>query len=64
MKIKCHVKWVPCQEGMARPQVAVGGDCIQIWTVADINFNKQSRTANREWHCYLEGWAGADNTLL
>jgi hypothetical protein len=29
-----HVKWVPCHHGMARPQVADGGDGLQIWRVA------------------------------
>jgi hypothetical protein len=44
---------------MARPQVAVGGDGLQIWRVAAIILNKKSRTAKREWLCRLEGWAGA-----
>jgi hypothetical protein len=48
MKSKCHVKWVPCHHGMARPQVADGGDGLQIWRVAVTIFNKQSRTADRE----------------
>jgi hypothetical protein len=26
----CHVKWVPCHHGMARPQIADGGDGLQI----------------------------------
>jgi hypothetical protein len=29
-----HVTWVPCHHGMARPQVADGGDGLQIWEVA------------------------------
>jgi hypothetical protein len=48
---------------MARPQVADGGDGLQTWRVAAIVLNKQSRTANREWLCRLEGWAGAENPL-
>jgi hypothetical protein len=64
MKSKCHVTWVPCHHGMARPRVADGGDGLQIWKVAAIILNKQSRTANREWLCRLEGWAGADNPTL
>jgi hypothetical protein len=28
--IKGSVKWVPCLHGMARPQVADGGDGLQI----------------------------------
>jgi hypothetical protein len=27
-----HVKWVPCHHGMARPQVADGGDGLQRWS--------------------------------
>jgi hypothetical protein len=46
---------------MARPQVADGGDGLQIWRVAASMFNKQSQIANREWLCRLEGWAGANN---
>jgi hypothetical protein len=46
---------------MARPEVADGGDVLQIWRVAAIILNKQSRTADREWLCRLEGWAGAHN---
>jgi hypothetical protein len=41
------VKWVRCHYGMARPQVADGGDGLQIWRVAANILNKQSRTANR-----------------
>jgi hypothetical protein len=29
-----HVRWVPCHHGMARPQVADGGNDLQIWRVA------------------------------
>jgi hypothetical protein len=64
MNIKCNVKWVPCHHGMGRPQVADGGDGLQTWRVAAIILNKKSRTANREWLCSLEGWAGADNLPL
>jgi hypothetical protein len=42
-----HVKWVPCHHGTARPQVADGGDGLQIWRVAANILNKQSRTADR-----------------
>jgi hypothetical protein len=34
---------------MALPQVAVGGDGLQIWRVAANILNKQSRTADRRW---------------
>ena len=33
---------------MARPQVAEGGDDLQIWSVATNKLNKQSRTAVRD----------------
>jgi hypothetical protein len=64
MKSKCHVKWVPCHHGMGRHHVADGGDGLQIWRVAAIMLNKQSRIDNREWLCRLEGWAGSDNPPL
>jgi hypothetical protein len=46
---------------MARPQVADGGDGLQIWRAAAIILIGQSRTADMVWLCRLEGWAGADN---
>jgi hypothetical protein len=44
-----HVKCVPCQHGMARPQVADGGEGLQIWRVVANILNKQSRTADKGW---------------
>jgi hypothetical protein len=44
------VKWVPCHHGMARPQVADGGDGLQVWRVAANILNKQSRRADKEWY--------------
>jgi hypothetical protein len=41
-----HVRWVPCQHGMARPQVAGGGGGLQTWRVAANVLTKQSRTAD------------------
>jgi hypothetical protein len=41
-----HVKWVPCRQGMACPQVADGGEGLQIWRVAVNILNKQSQKAN------------------
>jgi hypothetical protein len=35
---------------MALPQVAVGGDGLQMWTVAANILNKKSRTADRGWN--------------
>jgi hypothetical protein len=42
-----HVRWVPRHQGMARPQVADGGDALQVWRVAANILNKQSRTADK-----------------
>jgi hypothetical protein len=42
---KDHVRRVPCHHGMARHQVAGGGNGLQIWRVAANILNKQSRTA-------------------
>jgi hypothetical protein len=58
---KSHVKCVPCHHGIARTQVADGGDGFQIWRVAAIILNKHSLTSDREWLCWLVGWAWADN---
>jgi hypothetical protein len=33
-----HVNWLPFPIGMARPRVADGGDGLQIWRVAAMNF--------------------------
>jgi hypothetical protein len=38
---------------MARPQVADGGDSLQIWRVAANILNKQSRTAGTGWSSSL-----------
>jgi hypothetical protein len=42
-----HIRWVSCRHGMARPQVADGGDGLQIWRVAANILNKQSQTADK-----------------
>jgi hypothetical protein len=36
-----HVRWVHCHHGMGRPQVADGGDALQIWREAANILNKQ-----------------------
>jgi hypothetical protein len=56
-----HFKWVPCHHGMARSQVADGGDGLQIWRVAANVLNKQSRTADRGWSSSLGVGRGANN---
>jgi hypothetical protein len=40
---------VPCQNDMVRPQIADGGDDLQIWRIAASILNKQSRTADKGW---------------
>jgi hypothetical protein len=61
---KLHNKFVPCHHVMARPQVADGGDGLQIWRVSASVLKKQSRTADRGWSSslgvvlQLGGWAG------
>jgi hypothetical protein len=47
MIIITHVMWAPCHHDMARPQVADGGDGLQIWRVAANILNKQSRTVDK-----------------
>jgi hypothetical protein len=44
-----HVKCVPCQHAMARPQAADGGDGLQIWKVDENIFNKKSLIADKRW---------------
>jgi hypothetical protein len=47
--------------GMARPQVADGGDGLQIWRAAAKILNKQSRTAEKGWLSSLGTERGANN---
>jgi hypothetical protein len=54
--------WVPCHHGMARPQVADGGDGLQIWRLAANILNKQSRTADKGWSSSLGVGRGAKNS--
>jgi hypothetical protein len=42
-----HARRVCGQHGMARPQVADGGDGLQTWRVDANILNKQSRTADK-----------------
>jgi hypothetical protein len=48
-----HVRWVPRHHGMARPQVADGGDSLHFWKVAANILNMQSRTADKGWSSSL-----------
>jgi hypothetical protein len=47
---------------MARPQVADGGDGLQIWKVAASILNKQLRTADKGWSSSLGVERGAKNS--
>jgi hypothetical protein len=53
---------VACKHGMARPQVADGGDGLQIWRVGVNVWNKQSRTADKGWSSRLGVGRGANNS--
>jgi hypothetical protein len=57
-----HVRWVPCHHGMARPQVADGGDALQVWRVAANILNRQSPTADKGWPFNLGVGSGANNS--
>jgi hypothetical protein len=57
-----HIKWVPCHHGMARPQVADGGEGLQIWRVAGNILNKQSWTADKGLPSSLVVGRGANNS--
>jgi hypothetical protein len=46
---------------MARPQVADGGEGLQIWRVAANILNKHSRTTNKGWPFSLGVGRGANN---
>jgi hypothetical protein len=60
--IHSHVRWVPHHDGMARPQVADGGDTLQVWRVAANILNKQSQTTDKGWPSSLGVGRGADNS--
>jgi hypothetical protein len=49
--------------GMARPQVADGGDTLQVWRVAANILNKQLPTADKGWPSSLGVGRGANNSL-
>jgi hypothetical protein len=59
---KCHVSWAPLHHGMARPQVADGGDGLRIWRVAANILNKQSRPADKGWSSSLGVGRGANDS--
>jgi hypothetical protein len=49
---------------MAHPQVADGGDALQIWRVAASILNKESQTAYKGWSSNLGFVHGANNSSL
>jgi hypothetical protein len=49
---------------MARPQVANGGDGLQIWKVAANILNKHSRTTKKGWSSSVGVGRGATNPRL
>jgi hypothetical protein len=55
------VRWVPCHHGMARPQVADGGDSLQFWRVAVNILNKRSQSSDKGWSSSLWVGPGANN---
>jgi hypothetical protein len=61
---KYHVRWVSCHHSMARPQVADGGDSLQIWRVGANISNKQLQTADKGWSSSLGVGHGANNSSL
>jgi hypothetical protein len=48
-----YVRWVPCDHTMVRPQVADGGDDLQILRIAVNILNKQSKGADKGWSSSL-----------
>jgi hypothetical protein len=54
--------WVPCHHGMVCPQVADGGNGLQIWRVPAKILNKQLRTADKGWSSSLGLGVGLTTT--
>jgi hypothetical protein len=48
-----HVRWVPQQHGIARPQFMDGEEGFGIWRVAANILHKQSRRADKGWSSSL-----------
>jgi hypothetical protein len=59
-----HVRWLPYHNRMARPQVADGGDALQVWTVAANILDKRSRTADKGWSSSMGVERGAINSSV
>jgi hypothetical protein len=56
-----HDKWVICHHGMARLQLADGGDALHFWRSAANILNKQSWTADKGWSTSLGVGHGSNN---
>jgi hypothetical protein len=56
------VRWVPCHHGRAHPQVADGGDTLQVWRVAANILNKQLRAADKGWSSSFGVGRGTNNS--
>lgn len=54
----CHVKWLFCQHGLARPRFADGEDGVQIWIATANMFN------DKEWLLVLGILVLSNNQLL
>jgi hypothetical protein len=52
----------PFHHGTARPQVADGGDGLEVRRVAANILNKQSRTSEKGWSSSLGVWRGSNNS--
>jgi hypothetical protein len=63
LHVYAHVV-VPCHHGTARPQVAGGGDGLQIWRVAANILNTQSRIADKGLFLSLGVGRGANSSLV
>jgi hypothetical protein len=58
-----HVKWVPYHHRMACPQVADGGEGLQIWRVTANILNKEYWTTDKGWSSRLGVGHGPNNPL-
>jgi hypothetical protein len=59
---RSHVRWDRCHHGMARPQVADGGDDLQLWRAAANILNKHFLTVDKRSSSSLGAGRGANNS--
>jgi hypothetical protein len=57
-----HVRWVPCHNVVVLPQVADGGDALQVSRETANILNIQSRTADKWWSSSLVVERGTNAT--